>query len=405
MSTSLVQISKSSERLLRLLGPQHAATAQAPFSPPELLLTIPDSIYPRLITLGVHPLTAERLSNTFQTHVKQLRASYTRKYHSICNSCEVSNIMATCRIMREAYLKRVAQWEEMMISKVLSGTDTRSKNPPFNHAYTPILEKYFESNAYPSAADRAVLARKSDMTPRQIEVWFQNHRTRAKKEGRRLRKLADRQCTVLQSPERTPNTVGSTPDRVSIEAGDLENGVCSFFDYTPSPKTFPLPYARNIATHTTQIEYPNEQCARCTGPGKEADGSRAAMVLVNSCAPFPRTPTCSPSSKHSAPHPLQKFSICTCSSSQASVRRSNFLPPANPMQPPSYYRPCDQIVYSSYYVLSWWYSSNQHSVSHTISSGTDASKYFPARLLSSDYRRSRATWQYLLLVAPYDVIT
>lgn len=37
--------------------------------------------------------------------------------------------------------------------------------------YTPFLEKYFEYNAYPSGPDRAVLARKSMMTSRQIEVW------------------------------------------------------------------------------------------------------------------------------------------------------------------------------------------------------------------------------------------
>nr|AAB22025.1 A42 mating-type factor alpha 2-1 gene product [Coprinus cinereus, Peptide Partial, 44 aa] [Coprinopsis cinerea] len=44
------------------------------------------------------------------------------------------------------------------------------------------LEKYFEYNAYPTAQDRALLARKSMMSARQIEVWFQNHRARARKE-------------------------------------------------------------------------------------------------------------------------------------------------------------------------------------------------------------------------------
>jgi hypothetical protein len=37
--------------------------------------------------------------------------------------------------------------------------------------YTPLLEKYFEYNSYPSGPDRLMLARKSMMTPRQIEVW------------------------------------------------------------------------------------------------------------------------------------------------------------------------------------------------------------------------------------------
>nr|AAZ14917.1 mating-type homeodomain protein [Coprinellus disseminatus] len=61
---------------------------------------------------------------------------------------------------------------------------------PFNHMCLPLLQTYFEHNAYPSAQDRAMLARKSTLCPRQIEVWFQNHRRRAKKEGRRLERLS-----------------------------------------------------------------------------------------------------------------------------------------------------------------------------------------------------------------------
>ena len=37
--------------------------------------------------------------------------------------------------------------------------------------YTPLLEEYFEHNAYPCASDRLSLAKKTMMTPRQIEVW------------------------------------------------------------------------------------------------------------------------------------------------------------------------------------------------------------------------------------------
>ncbi|KAF8868984.1 hypothetical protein CPB84DRAFT_1695023, partial [Gymnopilus junonius] len=51
------------------------------------------------------------------------------------------------------------------------------------------LEKYFEYNAYPSSKHQEILAAKSDMTRRQIEVWFQNHRNRAKKEDRVLKRF------------------------------------------------------------------------------------------------------------------------------------------------------------------------------------------------------------------------
>nr|CAA56132.1 A mating type protein [Coprinopsis cinerea] len=63
------------------------------------------------------------------------------------------------------------------------------KRTPFNSEYTPLLEKYFEYNAYPSARDREWLARKTMMSVRQIEVWFQNHRRRARKEGIHFERL------------------------------------------------------------------------------------------------------------------------------------------------------------------------------------------------------------------------
>ncbi|KAF8078878.1 hypothetical protein FPV67DRAFT_1466738 [Lyophyllum atratum] len=119
---------------------------------------------------------------------------------------------ATGRVIREeaqtiierwdaAHAQQSYAWAEDVFSDFrnnLSRTKPRincppvkGKKPVFNHEYTPLLEKYFEYNAYPSALDRAVLARKSMMTPRQIEVWFQNHRNRAKKDERPLRKLTE----------------------------------------------------------------------------------------------------------------------------------------------------------------------------------------------------------------------
>jgi len=37
--------------------------------------------------------------------------------------------------------------------------------------YSSVLERYFHFNAYPSSADRTALARKTQMSCRQIEVW------------------------------------------------------------------------------------------------------------------------------------------------------------------------------------------------------------------------------------------
>ncbi|KAG6910539.1 hypothetical protein DXG01_009958 [Tephrocybe rancida] len=101
-----------------------------------------------------------------------------------------------------AHAKQARAWAEdafasvrVAVARVKSAAsaqpNAKQKKPVFNHEYTPLLDKYFEHNAYPSAPDRALLAKKSMMSPRQIEVWFQNHRNRARKEGKPLRKLID----------------------------------------------------------------------------------------------------------------------------------------------------------------------------------------------------------------------
>ncbi|TFK77350.1 homeobox-domain-containing protein [Pluteus cervinus] len=63
------------------------------------------------------------------------------------------------------------------------------RRPPFNHESIPILEQYFKTDAYPSKHDQVALASQTNMTMKQIEVWFQNHRTRARRDGHTLQRL------------------------------------------------------------------------------------------------------------------------------------------------------------------------------------------------------------------------
>ncbi|KAH6916972.1 hypothetical protein BKA70DRAFT_1251060 [Coprinopsis sp. MPI-PUGE-AT-0042] len=72
------------------------------------------------------------------------------------------------------------------------------KKARFNAEYTPFLEKYFQYDPFPSARDREWLAEKTVMTVRQIEVWFQNHRRRARLDGQIIEKASvDRQPASL----------------------------------------------------------------------------------------------------------------------------------------------------------------------------------------------------------------
>ncbi|KAK0199232.1 hypothetical protein DFS33DRAFT_1224731, partial [Desarmillaria ectypa] len=71
------------------------------------------------------------------------------------------------------------------------------------------LKAYFNYNAYPSPHDREVMAQKSMMTSRQIEVWFQNHR--------RVEKKAGRPCVKRKASDAGPSQ--SQIDKIEQEMG------------------------------------------------------------------------------------------------------------------------------------------------------------------------------------------
>ncbi|KAG6883391.1 hypothetical protein C0993_006435 [Termitomyces sp. T159_Od127] len=142
------------------------------------------------------------------------------KVHDICAKMELHRCLPHDHDLTDdtwtvAHEQQAQAWAEDALNRVrdlvtkykLSADKAeKRKKPAFKHEYTPLLDKYFEFNAYPSAPDRLVLARKSGMTARQIEVWFQNHRNRARKERRELRKLSESSIPLeltLKSLERT----------------------------------------------------------------------------------------------------------------------------------------------------------------------------------------------------------
>ncbi|KAG5353673.1 hypothetical protein C0989_003810 [Termitomyces sp. Mn162] len=142
------------------------------------------------------------------------------------------------KVWDAAHAEQARKWAEDALSRVrevvsqrkskITVKSVKTDRPAFNHStfsdvleqeYTPLLEKYFEYNAYPSAPDRVVLARKCMMTPRQIEVWFQNHRNRAKKERRVLRRL----------------TIDKLPVDLSLQSLEAEMPYFTIPDHGPQP--------------------------------------------------------------------------------------------------------------------------------------------------------------------------
>ncbi|KAI8637192.1 Homeodomain-like protein, partial [Parasitella parasitica] len=54
-----------------------------------------------------------------------------------------------------------------------------------SRAQLKVLEKSYTENPKPSAAIRRILAQKLEMTPRGVQIWFQNRRAKAKQSKRK----------------------------------------------------------------------------------------------------------------------------------------------------------------------------------------------------------------------------
>ncbi|CAG8622259.1 22695_t:CDS:2 [Gigaspora rosea] len=89
-----------------------------------------------------------------------------------------------------------------------------------------ILEKAFNENPKPHAAVRQALAQKLNMTPRGVQVWFQNRRAKAKKQ-KTTDDSSSPECTseglIVSSPTDSLETFFSTADS-SISVTTTEHG-------------------------------------------------------------------------------------------------------------------------------------------------------------------------------------
>ncbi|CAK5264503.1 unnamed protein product [Mycena citricolor] len=179
------------------------------------------SIEARLSSLDLGAALIDKLSAQYQTHCEQLRQKSQRILDRACDDMVVLPRQETL-VPLSKVLSRLAEAHTTAYAKAVKGAEetvctvlapmlkerclqTRSQSsqqtsprslpqdrrvsPKFNYEFTPYLQQYFAHNAFPSPAERAEMARKSGMEARQIEVWFQNHRRRARQEGQTLRRV------------------------------------------------------------------------------------------------------------------------------------------------------------------------------------------------------------------------
>nr|AER51800.1 homeodomain 2 mating type protein [Pleurotus tuoliensis] len=179
--------------------PSHPPQPPIPFSFPPI-----PNLTPPLHAIGLPDHISSTLVQIFHSKCTQLQRATERIFHeqdltllsSTNGSAIHPNNLQTCVLKLynqnvEYFQSEILRRAKIQCDQWRTAVTTHAKpaKAAFNHDFVPVLEKYFEYNAYPSAADRALIARKSMMTERQIEVWFQNHRNRARKDGKPLARL------------------------------------------------------------------------------------------------------------------------------------------------------------------------------------------------------------------------
>lgn len=95
--------------------------------------------------------------------------------------------------VQDYYHSQLKAWMDQAIEQVKEWhttftpcEDTRPQ--ALSRGARPLLEEYFKLNAYPTFADKNSLAEHESITFRQVHVWFQNRRSRAKDQGLPLAK-------------------------------------------------------------------------------------------------------------------------------------------------------------------------------------------------------------------------
>ncbi|KAJ7070857.1 hypothetical protein C8F01DRAFT_1108105 [Mycena amicta] len=157
---------------------------------PATELPAPPSIIEKLIDLGLNSSLAENLSAKYNTGSEQLRC---RTQAALLDACQQLRAQPRQSGMQKlmqklvsehqhAYSQGLRRLEEAALSLVDQLKASTSKKDDFNYDFLPYLETFFSHNCAPSKADQLVMAKKSGMSRKQIQVWFQNHRSRSRRQ-------------------------------------------------------------------------------------------------------------------------------------------------------------------------------------------------------------------------------
>nr|AAB65847.1 Y5 [Schizophyllum commune] len=185
--------------IARARGAKHAPSAQRPTTVKPCFAVLPTPDYAGLRTcLSQVHLPAKVIDSAIAAYEKacvRWLSDITYHFDIAAKSVSPANYHLLELLRFQTFTRQVEKWQTQVLEFASRWREemekqrahitatmgpSEKKRRKFHSEYTPLLELYFRFNAYPTWADRRALAEKTGMLTRQITVWFQNHRRRAK---------------------------------------------------------------------------------------------------------------------------------------------------------------------------------------------------------------------------------
>ncbi|KAJ3832946.1 hypothetical protein F5878DRAFT_431855 [Lentinula raphanica] len=237
----------------------------APLTVPPLQLVVPSSFHTTVQKCRLSSYAQQALLRALEDTIQY----YTHRFDDFCQEITKSTVPQMVSLLPnlvEQFRNSLQHhFETRGLGKLLNVVETyaeeHASSPPhqptqphiapyqppvpFNNDYTPALEAYFTYDPYPSVKDRQTIASRTGMATRQIEVWFQNHRKRAREQGI---VLPDKRSSggfgdFSGEKERMLDLFNAKPTPATTTPSAATSSSSSSFSFTssPSPASTPSP--------------------------------------------------------------------------------------------------------------------------------------------------------------------
>ncbi|KAK0198887.1 hypothetical protein F5146DRAFT_111920 [Armillaria mellea] len=144
-------------------------------------LQLPEDVKIRLSSPNISHERRRIISTTISNLQTQYRKAFERVYEQSPQRSAVPQLRA---LLKDMFFNRAVPDIMKRFIPMKPASWNEEPRPQFNANHTPLLLMiYTHYTPYPTAAERFAVAEYTQMSERQIEVWFQNHRRIQKKAG------------------------------------------------------------------------------------------------------------------------------------------------------------------------------------------------------------------------------